>query len=63
MLERGVGDPLVLAESDRCDSVLCARVADVDFDGQNEVLLGTYGQVNSLMVSTEDKNDFRMGKM
>uniref|UniRef100_A0A8C5DHV2 KICSTOR complex protein kaptin-like n=1 Tax=Gouania willdenowi TaxID=441366 RepID=A0A8C5DHV2_GOUWI len=33
-----------LPESDQWDVVLCARVMDLDFDGQREVLLGTYGQ-------------------
>lgn len=37
--------PCCLTESDQCDAVLCALVIDVDFDGQKEVLLGTYGQV------------------
>uniref|UniRef100_A0A4W4H3F8 Kaptin (actin binding protein) n=1 Tax=Electrophorus electricus TaxID=8005 RepID=A0A4W4H3F8_ELEEL len=35
---------LCLADSDQCDAVLCAILIDLDFDGQPEVLLGTYGQ-------------------
>uniref|UniRef100_A0A671TPK9 Kaptin (actin binding protein) n=1 Tax=Sparus aurata TaxID=8175 RepID=A0A671TPK9_SPAAU len=35
---------LCLLESDQWDAVLCALVIDLDFDGQKEVLLGTYGQ-------------------
>lgn len=33
-----------LPSSDRFDSVLCAHVADINLDGTNELLLGTYGQ-------------------
>ena len=39
---------MALPHSDLYDSPLCATVADVDFDGQNEILLGTYGQVGGL---------------
>ncbi|XP_053908793.1 KICSTOR complex protein kaptin isoform X2 [Cuculus canorus] len=41
---KGLSDQLVLPGSDRYDSVLCAAAADVDFDGSQEILLGTYGQ-------------------
>ncbi|KAJ8383655.1 hypothetical protein AAFF_G00216260 [Aldrovandia affinis] len=40
----GMSRPVCLPESDQCDSVLCALVTDLDFDGQREILLGTYGQ-------------------
>ncbi|XP_077361871.1 KICSTOR complex protein kaptin isoform X2 [Festucalex cinctus] len=42
--ERGLSQSLCLADSDQWDAVLCALVIDLDFDGQKEVLLGTYGQ-------------------
>lgn len=42
--ERGLSRPVCLSESDQWDAVLCALVIDLDFDGQKEVLLGTYGQ-------------------
>lgn len=42
--ERGLTWPTCLSESDQWDVVLCALVIDLDFDGQKEVLLGTYGQ-------------------
>ncbi|XP_034540291.1 KICSTOR complex protein kaptin [Notolabrus celidotus] len=41
---RGLSSPVCLSESDQWDAVLCALVIDLDFDGQKEVLLGTYGQ-------------------
>lgn len=42
--QRGLTSPTCLSESDQWDAVLCALVIDLDFDGQKEVLLGTYGQ-------------------
>ncbi|KAJ8347953.1 hypothetical protein SKAU_G00265420 [Synaphobranchus kaupii] len=40
----GMSQPVSLQESDQYDSVLCALVTDLDFDGHREILLGTYGQ-------------------
>ena len=45
--ERGFSWSARLSESDQWDAVLCALVVDLDFDGQKEVLLGTYGQVGA----------------
>lgn len=42
--EQGLSRSSFLAESDQWDAVLSALVIDLDFDGQKEVLLGTYGQ-------------------
>ncbi|KAJ0061474.1 hypothetical protein NL108_001963 [Boleophthalmus pectinirostris] len=42
--EHGLAHCMTLAESDQFDAVLSALVIDLDFDGQKEVLLGTYGQ-------------------
>ncbi|XP_022601645.1 KICSTOR complex protein kaptin [Seriola dumerili] len=42
--ESGLSRSVCLSESDQWDAVLCALVIDLDFDGQKEVLLGTYGQ-------------------
>uniref|UniRef100_A0A7N6BP84 Kaptin (actin binding protein) n=1 Tax=Anabas testudineus TaxID=64144 RepID=A0A7N6BP84_ANATE len=42
--ECGLSRSMCLSESDQWDAVLCALVIDLDFDGQKEVLLGTYGQ-------------------
>ncbi|CAN9501377.1 unnamed protein product [Ophioblennius macclurei] len=42
--DRGLTWFTCLSESDQWDAVLCALVIDLDFDGQKEVLLGTYGQ-------------------
>ncbi|KAK7904274.1 hypothetical protein WMY93_016881 [Mugilogobius chulae] len=42
--EHGLAHSMCLAESDQWDAVLSALVIDLDFDGQKEVLLGTYGQ-------------------
>lgn len=45
ILQNGLREQVLLPESDQFDSVLCAVTADVDFDGEPEILLGTYGQV------------------
>uniref|UniRef100_A0A673AAN4 Kaptin (actin binding protein) n=1 Tax=Sphaeramia orbicularis TaxID=375764 RepID=A0A673AAN4_9TELE len=42
--EHGLSRSVCLSESDQWDAVLSALVIDLDFDGQKEVLLGTYGQ-------------------
>lgn len=36
---------VTLPKSDDFDSVTCACIADVDWDGCDEIILGTYGQV------------------
>ena len=45
VLTSGVADPVHLLDSNRYDAVLCGCIVDVDFDGENEILIGTYGQV------------------
>jgi len=42
--EHGLNNLLLLNQSDQFDSVTCSCVTDVDCDGQNEIILGTYGQ-------------------
>ncbi|XP_061754048.1 KICSTOR complex protein kaptin isoform X1 [Nerophis ophidion] len=42
--EGGLSNSMCLSDSDQWDAVLCALVIDLDFDGEKEVLLGTYGQ-------------------
>uniref|UniRef100_A0A669C217 Kaptin (actin binding protein) n=1 Tax=Oreochromis niloticus TaxID=8128 RepID=A0A669C217_ORENI len=42
--KHGLSQSTCLLESDQWDAVVCALVIDLDFDGQKEVLLGTYGQ-------------------
>ena len=52
---------VVLNESDQYDSVTCSCVADVDCDGQHEIVLGTYGQVcETLLVEIKWLNIFIM---
>nr|CAD7573443.1 unnamed protein product [Timema californicum] len=46
-----------LPDSDSFDAVMCCLVADIDMDGKQEVILGTYGQemlVYKLESSSED---------
>lgn len=44
VLKNGLDCPVVLQDSDFFDVILCSLVSDIDFDGNNEILLGTYGQ-------------------
>ena len=46
--ESGLSQPLVLPSSQEHDSVLCSAVADVNWDGRNELIIGTYGKVPPL---------------
>jgi hypothetical protein len=45
---RGLEDAHQLPQSDLHDSVICGIAADVNYDGADEVVIGTYGQ--SVMV-------------
>ena len=45
ILENGLDEMNILNRSDQYDSVTCSCIADIDFDGHNEIILGTYGQV------------------
>lgn len=45
VLATGLKDPLILPQSNKYDIPLCVCVVDIDFDGCNEILIGTYGQV------------------
>ena len=47
VMKNGLSQQITLENSYNYDSVLCACVADVDFDGLNEIILGTYGQVTN----------------
>ncbi|XP_067942116.1 KICSTOR complex protein kaptin-like [Watersipora subatra] len=42
--KNGLLEQITLKDSYNYDSVLCGCVADVDFDGLNEIILGTFGQ-------------------
>lgn len=44
VMKEGLKKPLILSGSEQFDAVLCACIADVNMDGQNEIMLGTYGQ-------------------
>ncbi|CAB5192498.1 unnamed protein product [Rhizophagus irregularis] len=36
--------PIYLRECSQHDSVLCSHIMDIDWDGKNEILIGTYGR-------------------
>ncbi|CAK8671032.1 unnamed protein product [Clavelina lepadiformis] len=44
LLASGFSNPLVLSGSSKYDCVTCCAVADVNYDGIKEVLIGTFGQ-------------------
>ena len=45
IINEGFTNMVTLPDSDDFDCVTCTCIADVDWDGRNEVILGTYGQV------------------
>ncbi|XP_071490154.1 KICSTOR complex protein kaptin-like [Diadema antillarum] len=47
VLQDGFQHQSILPQSDVFDCALCTSVADLDWDGYNELLVGTYGQCTS----------------
>lgn len=47
IISQGFTNMVILPESDEFDCVTCTCIADVNWDGKNEIILGTYGQVNA----------------
>ena len=45
-MREGFEWPLITRDSYQHDSVLAVSVADVDWDGNNEIILGTFGKVS-----------------
>ncbi len=45
---------LILQDSQLYDSVLCSEVADTNWNGRNEVVLGTYGKVIVIIMCNKD---------
>ncbi|KAI7868019.1 kaptin-like protein [Spinellus fusiger] len=55
----GLSRSRVLPQSHLYDSVLCSHVMDVDWDGEQEILIGTYGRqvlIYKQVAGTEDYN-------
>ena len=44
--ENGLSKCHALYKATEHDSILCAEVADIDWDGKNELILGTFGKVS-----------------
>ncbi|KAJ7376499.1 hypothetical protein OS493_034235 [Desmophyllum pertusum] len=44
VITQGFTNMVTLPDSDDFDCVTCTCIADVDWDGNNEIILGTYGQ-------------------
>ena len=51
---QGFTNMVTLPESDEFDCVTCTCIADVNWDGNNEILLGTYGQVRFVLKPGSD---------
>lgn len=49
VITQGFTNMVMLPESDEYDCVTCTCIADLDWDGNNEILLGTYGQVRLVL--------------
>ncbi|RHZ55137.1 hypothetical protein Glove_420g60 [Diversispora epigaea] len=47
--------PIYLIECTKYDSVLCSHVLDVDWDGRNEIIIGTYGR--EMLIFKQDINE------
>lgn len=45
MKGNGLSTIYALPKATEYDTILCAEVADVDWDGKNELILGTFGKV------------------
>ncbi|EDV23715.1 uncharacterized protein TRIADDRAFT_57189 [Trichoplax adhaerens] len=56
----GFNLPLVLPGSNEYDCILCSYIADIDWDGKNEIILGSYGQ--ELLVYKRLDNYFNLSK-
>ena len=55
---RGFTDSLPLPGSEQFDCPMCACIVDIDFDGEHEILIGTYGQVSVFsMASVVEHNN------
>ena len=61
---------MLLPRSNEYDCVLCSYIADIDWDGENEVILGSYGQVwwqavfiNKLIPYIQGLNDTRINNL
>ncbi|CAL7951687.1 unnamed protein product [Xylocopa violacea] len=44
ILNNGMHEDIILNGSETSDCILCSCIADINMDGQNEILLGTYAQ-------------------
>ncbi|KAI9312800.1 hypothetical protein BX666DRAFT_1981993 [Dichotomocladium elegans] len=55
----GLAKSRVLPQSGQYDSVLCSHAMDVDWDGENEIMIGTYGRqilIYKQVAGTQDYN-------
>lgn len=63
ILEHGMKRDVILSGSESSDCILCCCIADINMDGQNEILLGTYGQEVLIFVLTNDVWELAVRKL
>ena len=56
VLDHGLENSSVLPLSDEFDIPTCCSLADIDFDGRQEILIGTYGEELLVYKVSADKN-------
>ncbi|KAL0116759.1 hypothetical protein PUN28_009994 [Cardiocondyla obscurior] len=54
ILKHGMKQDEILSGSETSDCILCCCIADINMDGKNEILLGTYGQEVLIFTLTGD---------
>ncbi|XP_063428011.1 KICSTOR complex protein kaptin-like [Mytilus trossulus] len=62
VLSNGLKEPLVLPQSNKFDVPLCVCIVDIDFDGCNEIMIGTYGQELLAYKFISQKHTTKSGK-
>ncbi|XP_028397705.1 KICSTOR complex protein kaptin-like [Dendronephthya gigantea] len=63
VLNNGLSKLSILPDSDKYDCVVCSHISDVDWDGNNEILLGTFGQELMVYKLTKEYNENRKRRL
>ncbi|KAI9138511.1 hypothetical protein BKA69DRAFT_1127263 [Paraphysoderma sedebokerense] len=60
ILTDGLTNPIELTNSENYDCAMCAHVMDIDWDGENEIVLGTYGQMMVVYKLAPSKSSYTL---
>ncbi|KAG7205177.1 hypothetical protein KM043_018268 [Ampulex compressa] len=63
ILHHGMEKDVMLTGSESLDCILCSCIADINMDGQNEILLGTYGQEVLVFCLIDDTWELSLKKL